>query len=244
MDHIVQFREKKMKEAHEKEEKYIPLYQILEIAFEYVSQEGFISLVVEQSGGLVSTSTRVRNWFRDNESTVLKTLSRKVEDNARECVEWVQGWKIEIVENKVESFTNRVHRIFFNGSNSEINEKQIPMVCGIIPKFLYNGKELSNCVESKFVGELHEPYTGFSKLMKIDHVAEKGMSVYKTRDSKGNIITFWENPEFGQEANLDIADCFTFKGVVAQRFNSEWDNGLPVTRLNKVRLIKNYGKPK
>jgi hypothetical protein len=219
----------------------IPLYQILEIAFEYVNQEGFISLTFEKSGGLVSTSTRVRNWFRDNEITVLKVVSDQTEDNAKGCIEWVQGWEIEIVENKVESFSNRVHRIFFN---SEVHEKQIPMVCGVIPKFLYNGKELSNCVESEFVGELNKSYMGFTKLMKVDHIAEKGISIFKTRDPKGNIITFWEKPEFGHKKTLEIADCFTFKGVVVQKFNSEWDNGLPVTRLNKVRLIENYGKPK
>ena len=118
------------------------------------------------------------------------------------------------------------------------------MVCGVIPKFLYNGKELKHCVNSEFVGEINEPYEGFSKLMKIDNIPEKGSSVFKTRDLKGNIVTFWEKPEFGRKDNLEIADCFTFKGIVIQKFNSDWDNGLPVTCLNKVRLIKNYGKPK
>lgn len=243
-DHLLHFRKKAVKKAHDPEEKYIPLHQILEIAFEYVSQEGFISLVSEKSGGLVSTSTRVRNWFRDKESTVLKTLGRETEKNAKDCIEWVRGWDVEIVEKEVNTFSNKVSQIFFHGNNTEIGEKQIPMVCGVIPKFLYNGKELKHCINSEFVGEINEPYEGFSKLMKIDHIPERGSSVFKTRDPKGNIVTFWEKPEFGRKDNLEIADCFTFKGIVIQKFNSDWDNGLPVTCLNKVRLIKNYGKPK
>ena len=211
-----------------------PLHRILEIAFHFVEQEGFISLQSEKGGVLVSTATRVKNFNWD----VDLLLSEESGNNATDCISWVQGWDIK---NQTEDFSNRVYQIF---DSSLVDLKNIPMICGVIPNFLYQGKELRKCKNSEYIGNLHEKFSGFVKLMKCDYNQEKEYSTFKCRDQSGNIIFFWANPSLGDKHKLSLGDCFTFKGTVVQRISSDYDNGLKATRLNRVKIIKNYGKPK
>jgi len=66
-----------------------------------------------------------------------------------------------------------------------------------------------------------------------------GYYLYKFYDRKGNLGVFFKQSNF----DVEVGDCFLFKGTVVECENSQYDDNIMTTKFNRVLFISNYGTP-
>ena len=78
-----------------------------------------------------------------------------------------------------------------------------------------------------------------TKKMISNGAPDPGYYLYKFYDRSGNLGVFFKQTNF----DVEVGDCFLFKGTVVECGNSQYDDNIMTTKFNRVQFIRNYGTP-
>ena len=78
-----------------------------------------------------------------------------------------------------------------------------------------------------------------TKKMIITGTPDPGYYLYKFYDRSGNLGVFFKQTNF----DVEVGDCFLFKGTVVDCENSQYDDNIMTTKFNRVQFLRNYGTP-
>lgn len=226
-----------------------PIEWVVGLGLKVIEEDGgnYLSPNSVKDSELFTTADQVKKLIENFYRNEIEDFGDYIGDINTETAEKICRWGTVYFTEGESLYEKKCEQIYQTGS---VVLSDVGTIISTLPIYFYSLELETNCKDSGYVGEKGQAIDNelFLKVMEYDkRNSESGR--LKCRDRDGNFFVFYCKDIVLKEHQIGVGDCFTLKARVKDQVESPYDrdlegNRIRVNKLNYVKVIKNYGKPK
>ena len=198
---------------------------------------------------LITTTDQVKKLIENFYRNEINDFGDYIGSVNTELAEKICGWGTVYFQQGESRYEEKCMELYQRGS---LKISKVGTIISSIPIYFYSQKLDETVKDSEYIGKIGQstPADLFLKVMEYDKGERESESGrLKCRDRDGNFFIFYTKNKTIEDHLIEVGDCFTLEAKIKDHVESPYDrdlegNRIRINKLNYVKVVKNYGKPK
>jgi len=227
-----------------------PIEWVVGLGLKVIEEDAgaFLSPDSVKDSELLSTTDQVKKLIENFYRNEINDFGDYIGNVNTELAEKICRWGLEYFQQGESPYEKKCMELYHTGS---LSISKVGTIISSIPIYFYSRKLDETVKDSEYIGKVSQSVADnlFLKVMEYDKGEESESGRLKCRDRDGNFFVFYTKNKTIEEHLIEVGDCFTLEAKIKDHVESPYDrdlegNRIRINKLNYVKVVKNYGKPK